>query len=152
MSFTYTTRPGKNNIDTIRFHIQDTVDAGHILEDEEIQYLIDQYEIINVNAICSECCERMASRWARKQEFAVSNYNCNADSVYRKLMDLANDFRTNSVTSDSFRAPAISKTSKDTQNTDSDRVMPSFARGILDNPEATTSPFRKVDNAVLEDV
>jgi hypothetical protein len=136
MTFTYNFRPTDSNRDAVRFHIQDTDAATCFLHDEEIDYLIGIYGT-NLDAVCSECCEIMASRYAKKQEVSVANYNMNMDSVYKKLMDRAQDFRVNSVTVSSFRVPALSVASKQSQVDDTDNVVPSFRRDLMDNPIAT---------------
>ena len=41
MSFSYSGDPSTSTRDRLRFLIGDTRDAGHILEDAELQYLID---------------------------------------------------------------------------------------------------------------
>lgn len=43
MSFTYTYNPDSVPLDYGRFTIGDTVEAGHILEDTEIEYILAQY-------------------------------------------------------------------------------------------------------------
>jgi hypothetical protein len=136
MTFTYNFRPADSTRDAVRFHIQDTDAATFFLHDEEIDYLIGIFGT-NIDAACAECCEVMASRYAKKQEVSVANYNMNMDSVYKKLMDRANDFRTNSVTVDSFRMPAMSQASKQSQVDDTDNVRSSFSRELMDNPLAT---------------
>jgi hypothetical protein len=145
MSFTYTYKPATNDVDKVRFHIQDVDEASMFLHDEEIQYIIDKYGIGNLDAICSEACETMASRYAKKQEIAVSNYNQNLDSVYKKLIARALQFKVNSVTVDSFRCPAMSKFSKDMQAGNDDNVQSSFQRDMFDNPQATTNPLDKTE-------
>jgi hypothetical protein len=136
MSFTYNQRPGSTVLETVRFHIQDTDPPTHFLEDEEINYLIGVFGS-NVDATCAECCEIMASRYAKKQEASVANYNMKLDNVYNKLMDRASDFRVNSITVNSFRVPAMSMASKSLQVEDTDNVKPSFKRELMDNPLAT---------------
>jgi hypothetical protein len=136
MTFSYNFRPADSNRDAVRFHIQDTDAATSFLHDEEIDYLLGVFGT-NIDAVCAECCEIMASRYAKKQEVSVANYNMNMDSVYKKLMDRANDFRTNSVTVDSFRAPAISKMIKQSIVDDTDNVRSSFSRDLMDNPLAS---------------
>jgi hypothetical protein len=141
MTFTYNQRPGTTQLETVRFHIQDTDAPTHFLEDEEINYLISVFGT-NVDAVCAECCEIMASRYAKKQEASISNYNMKLDNVYNKLMDRANDFRKNSITVDSFRVPSLSVASKASQEANTDNVPSSFKRDLMDNPFAT-SPVSK---------
>jgi chromosomal replication initiation ATPase DnaA len=136
MTFTYKRRPSDGGIEEIRFLIQDTEDSSHFLEDEEITYLIAEQVDGNVNAICAAAFEIMASKYAKKQEFSVSNYNQSLDNVYKKLMSRAKDFRDNAVTTAHFKVPSISVSSKQNQVVDVDNVKASFSRDLLDNPEA----------------
>lgn len=43
MAFTYTGHPESNPLDYGRFIIGDTQEAGHILEDAEVEFLLSQY-------------------------------------------------------------------------------------------------------------
>jgi hypothetical protein len=144
MSLTYKQSPdvNRNNVEEVRFLIQDTEESTHLLEDEEIQYLIDTYlSTSNISSVCAAACEVMATKYARKQELSVSNYNQKFDSIYKKLLERAKDFRFNSITTAHLFAPSVSKTSKSAQRSDTDNVTPSFGRGMLDNPEAPNNPF-----------
>jgi hypothetical protein len=141
MSFSYIGKPADGGVEEIRFHIQDTDEKSHLLENEEISYLITLYASGAINAICAAACEIMATRYARKQEISVANYNQSFDSVYKKLMDRAKRFRENSLTASYLVATGISVSEKDAQLSDTDNVRPSFGRGILDNPEAVHDPF-----------
>lgn len=42
MSFSYGGKPGESEVDTIRFMIGDTIEEGALLQDEEINYILQE--------------------------------------------------------------------------------------------------------------
>lgn len=53
MSFSYSGDPSKSSLDKARFIVGDTVDAGHILEDAEIIYMINNCNTSNSQLLAS---------------------------------------------------------------------------------------------------
>jgi CHASE3 domain sensor protein len=147
MSFSYTCRPADNKLDEMRFLLSDNNEETHLIENEELQYLMlkfgDGIDVnnVNMNAACAAACDIMASTWAKKQTTRTSNYNSEMDNVFNKLIARGKMFRQNSVTSEHFVVPSISVTDKQTNVDDTDAVDPSFRRNLFDNPQAPSDPY-----------
>lgn len=140
MSFSYNFRPTLNKVDEVRFLVNDTSKETFLIHDEEVQYLLNKYQD-NINAVCAAACEVMASAHAKKQEIAVSNYRQSTDSTYKKLLDRADRFRKNAITTEHIFSSAISAMRKTNQEENTDNVKPYFKSGLMDNPQAPQDPY-----------
>jgi hypothetical protein len=135
----------------MRFLLSDKDEETHLIEDEELQYLMLKYgdnvdvDNVNINAACAAACDIMASTWARKQTIRVSNYNSEVDNVFIKLIERGKMFRRNAVTTEHFVVPSISVTDKQTNIDDSDATDASFKRNLFDNPQAPSDPYEEAN-------
>src|SRR5512146_773016 len=68
MAFTYEPKP---DVGQVRFRIGDKVDAGHLLEDEEIQALL--FEQGSVLAASVVACEGIAAAFSREIDFSTDD-------------------------------------------------------------------------------
>ena len=150
MTFSYNLHPDDNTIDEVRFLLQDTDEKTHLIEDEEINYVLGKSDS-DVNIACITLCETMAMRYARKQELTVSNYNQKSDTVYKKLLDRAAHFRMNSVQTKHFVCPSISLIDKQINVEDTDLPKASFRRGLMDNPLASQDPGASIEQETETD-
>lgn len=139
MSFTYTQDPTNNIVDHVRFLIGDTVREEHLIEDEEIQFALNEFGD-NVNAACALICQAIAAKYAKRQDVRVSNYSTSQQSIYDKYLALANKFNAKSVSVTDFVVPSISKMEKQKNIDNDDAVQPFFKRDLFDNPETTQPP------------
>lgn len=150
MSFSYNSRPGTSLIDKVRFLIDDKNEETHLVENEEIESILDHFNITsideNINAVCAEILEAVAVKYAKKQETSTSNVRTNLSSIYRKLKEQAEYFRMNSVTSSHFKAPSVSSARKQAIRDSSDNVDSFFRREMFRNPEAPNPPESSEDN------
>lgn len=87
MSFSYTS-PDTNDVHAIRFMLGDTTDTGHLLEDEEITFLLNRWKPAydSLEYIAAVAAETIAARFARE-----ANYS--ADGVSISLAQLGQQFR-----------------------------------------------------------
>ena len=151
MSFSYTSRPGSSNIDKVRFLVDDKDEKTHLIENEEISYLLSVYGTTEsgIYGACAIILETMAVRDAKRQEHITSNSTTNVDNVAKKLEKRAAYFRANSVTPSHFKAPSISDARKQAVAEDSDVVNPFFRRNMFKNPSSISAPDRSEDDEQL---
>lgn len=99
MAFSYSGNPAGSDLDRLRFTIGDTKEIGHLLEDEEIQYLIDTYTT-SENALLAglyrQCANTYGSKMVKRKlgpqtEDATDRqaYFVDLASKYEKLLTYA---------------------------------------------------------------
>jgi len=70
MAFTYTGDPAGSNRDKVRFLVQDTVNTGHLLEDEEIAWLISEWA--DVYDAAAHAADILAAKFAGQADYSKS--------------------------------------------------------------------------------
>jgi hypothetical protein len=90
MSWTYSHNPSNSAKDEVRFLIGDTSENDPLLHDEEIIYLLNQYNQYPLNASI-EACERVIAKFSRLSDESVGSvsksFSQKADG-YSKLRDM----------------------------------------------------------------
>jgi hypothetical protein len=92
MAFTYSGNPGASNLDRLRFLIGDTKEIGHILEDEELTYLIDTYttsENALLAALYRQCANTYGAKMV-KRKLGPQSEDATDRQAY--FVDLANKY------------------------------------------------------------
>jgi len=135
MTWTYTGDPSANDRDEVRFLIGDTDNTDQIVLDEEIAYAIAQEANNRLAAI--RIIRAVAGKYSRKVDKAVGDLKMSYGQIAKHYIDLAVHLES---ADDNLYAPlayagGISYSGKDTVKADTDRVDPSFTKGIHDNPE-----------------
>ena len=122
MSFTYTNQPGTRTIDTIRFEVDDKTETGHVLSDEEIQYLIDN----NASTLhaAAAAADTIAGTFARggMTEKQVGDLRIRYDDPAAHYATLAKSLRRRAATKAAPYAGGLSTSDKDTMVADTDRT------------------------------
>ena len=95
MSFSYTA-PGVSDKDTVRFLLQDTVEAEHMLEDAEIDYAISKWLPIwgTLEFVASTLAETIASRYAREASYSADGVSISLGPVGDQYRQLAAQLRS----------------------------------------------------------
>ena len=131
MSFTYdvTTNRGKT-----RFLCGDTDSADAILQDDEIDFCIDQAG--NNFGAAAIACEAIAAEFSRKADKQVGDLRISLSQKAEAYGKRAADLRRRGNVLCVPTVGGVSIADKDEQRDDTDRVTPSFARGLHESSEA----------------
>lgn len=90
MTFTFGDDPANSVIDAVRVLTGDTVEAGHLLEDQIINWMDDLWKHKgNVYFVASKAAESIASRLAREVSFMSDGQSVNLSELQQKFTDLA---------------------------------------------------------------
>ena len=140
MSWTYSGDPSNSDADQVRFLIGDTLTADQLLSDEEIAWALTQGSAYNAAAICSRAISANFSRMADK---AVDDLKINYSQKSKQYADLA----INLESKESHKAlgvygGGISVADKLSNELDTDRVSPSFTKGMTDESSTTDDELR----------
>jgi len=135
MTATYTNQPGVRDIDTVRFEINDkdcTPETDAKLSDEEIQYLLDTNSSPLYAAAAA--CDGLAAQWAAAPTSKiVGDLQLSYGSV-ANLTSLGKRLRSRAARRvTGIYAGGLTKTDKDTMETDRDRVQVTMPAGRDDH-------------------
>lgn len=129
MTWTYdSTAPGSSGKSWIRMRIGDTSSGDQLLQDEQISAILDgEGNKYLAGAICAE----MVGAWfARKVDKTVGKLRIAMQQASEHYFTLADRLRSECGTrADGAYAGGISKDDMDTQEDDTDRVVPQFSMG-----------------------
>lgn len=149
MTWTYSGNPSASDRDAVRFHVGDTDTTDQLVTDEEIAYALTQQPSIELAAAL--ICDAIAAKFTREADRRVGDVSLSASQQAEAYRTKARDLRTSgySLALPSFGGRSISE--KETLDSDSDAVQPSFRVGQDDHPgipsERQYSPY-----TVYEDI
>lgn len=137
MAFSYSGDPSTSNKDEVRFLIQDTDAQDPLLQDEEINFLLnqnnDQTKIAAIKAA-----EVISSQFSRLADTTIGDFSIKHSQRAQTFMQLAEQLRDQAgKTRVKPFAGGISKSDKTAVEGDTDRVKPSFKKGKFDFPTAS---------------
>jgi len=92
MAFTYDLN---TSIGKVRFNIGDTVDAGHLLEDDEITYILTDYP--NINNASAYCAEQIAAQYAGKVDESLGDHSKSYSQLQEHYKTMAIRLRARSA-------------------------------------------------------
>lgn len=116
--------------DKVRFNVGDTDSTEELLQDEEITYLLVDNSVLGASIAAAENIAAMFSRLMDENVGDVKiSYSQRAEAYWKMVDKLKRKF---SISSSAPIAPAISITSKEVAEADTDRVKPSFTIGMDD--------------------
>lgn len=130
MTFSYV-NPKDRQLDAVRFEVGDTLEAQHLVEDEEILYALGLEGTVLKAA--ARMCESLAARFAKTDSFRGATAQYGKETVTAKYLKMASRLRARGIRSGSFIAPAQSLTEKDISVIDTDVVQPAFSRNMHNN-------------------
>lgn len=142
MAWTYDGDPSANDRDTIRFLIGDTNTNDQLVTDEEIAWALTQGTTYNAAAICANAISAAFSRLADKavDDLKIS-YSQKSEQYARLAVGLSNKDAHRSL---DIYAGGISIADKLSREQDTDRVSPSFKKGMTDESPLTDDELRGV--------
>lgn len=133
MTWTYTGNPAASPKDAVRFRVGDTDVDDQLLQDEEILYLLGT-EATVIQAAASAA-DAIAARFSRLSDKAVGDLRIAFSQKSAQYRQLAADLRKEAGISMAVPfAGGISRSQKAAQESDSNRVQPSFKVGMDDHP------------------
>jgi len=145
MDFSYSGDPSKSDVDQVRFLVGDTNVKKAQLGDKEIEFLVGLEG--SVLKAASKAAESIAAKVAGMVDQAAGKVRVSLSDKYKHYTDLAKRLRLDAAkkTICPF-AGGLSKTQKEVEANNDDRVEPSFTRDLRHPfcPLRTQSRFRLV--------
>lgn len=151
MSWSYSGDPSDSPKDYVRFLIGDTDRDEPLLDNEEIAVFLKLYNNAPMNAAI-RCCEQIAAKFSRRVNEAVGQVRMDFSQAAKAYRDMAMDLRRRLAIEDMTPfAGGISKTQKQAEEQNADRVQPDFTRHMMENHQV--SPFTSIgqDTDPLQD-
>ena len=146
MTWTYTGDPSSSNKDEVRFLAGDTDFDSQLVTDEEIAYAIAQEANNRMAAV--RVARAIAAKFSRDVDKAVGDLKISLSQRYKQYVALISTLESEAAIYGAVPfAGGISVSQKDTLEDDSDRVQPSFKRGMHDNPNANTDNDNDLDDS-----
>ena len=126
--------PGSSDRSWVRLMVGDnTTTPANELEDEDIDVLLADHGSKERAAIAAA--RALGAKYARKSDKTVGRLSISASQISRQYFETAKELERNlsrSVGGVALYAGGISQADKDTEEADTDRVSPAFARGQFD--------------------
>jgi hypothetical protein len=133
-SATYSGNPSNSTRDQVRFLLRDTDMSSPILTDAEIDWLLTEEP--NVYLAAASAAEQVTSRFANLADKQVGDLRISYRNQVRDWDQRATALRKRGVIRSALPyAGGISRDDKRNVELDTDRVKPSFAIGMHDNPD-----------------
>lgn len=135
MSWNYSGDPADSAKDLTRFLIGDTDSTDPLLQDEEINWVLGQYNMSAINASI-RCCEAIMSKFGRLADEAVGQVKISYSQKAKAYRQIAADLKVRLATEDA--APyggGLSQSDKITQEQNKDRVKPDFSKHQQENQQ-----------------
>lgn len=148
MTWTYSGNPADSSLDAVRFLIGDTDSEEELIQDEEINYLLEE-EAGDVIEAAVRACNTIAARFSRLADQTIGDYSAKYSQKAQNYRELALRIREEDTKSSVMKAVpfagGISVSDKETTKEDSDRVKPAFEKGMMDYP-GTSQAFDEEDD------
>lgn len=128
MTWSYTGNPANSPTDKVRFEIGDTVSTDPMLQDEEIQYCIDN-ESTYYGAV-ARACESIAMRFSREASTKVGALSLDLNSRAKQWSDRADKYRKRALASHAPYVGGLSRSEKADDESNPDRTGPYFRKGM----------------------
>lgn len=93
MSWTYSGNPANSELDAMRFMLKDTVEDDPLLQDEEIQFIIDNYKGQNMRLAVGfrQCAATLARKPIKRSLGPQSEDNSKRLQFYKDMADKYED-------------------------------------------------------------
>lgn len=138
MTWSYGNNPSANEIDAVRLMIGDTIDeeCSRQLSDEEIQFYLDQW--CNPTVAAAEACLALAAKYSRRADEKVGDVSVSYSQTAKQYLELAQSLKNRSnIYAGKVICGGISKSDKQTIESNGDRVEPAFTKRTHDNVRVT---------------
>jgi len=146
MTWTYSGDPTSSTKDEVRFLVGDTDKDNPLVQDEEISYAIGAEASVLRAAV--RVARGIAASFARTVEKQVGDLKIKAGDRYKNYLEILKTLEAEASISLPGAAPfagGISHSQKETQTDDSDRVDPSFSKGMMDHSGDSAESVRSRD-------
>ena len=135
MSWTYSGDPSQSTLDEVRFLIGDTCPCDQLLQDEEIKYLIASE--VDIVSAAVKGAETIAAKFSRLSDESVGQVSVRYSQKSEQYWKLSLKLKSDAALSCIPYCGGISKSDKETQELDDDRVKPKFTKELHDFDELT---------------
>lgn len=135
MTWRYSYNPGYNAKDQVRFLIGDTDHTDPLLQDEEIEWVLTQYNNTPMNAAI-RCCESIIAKFSRLANESVGQVKIDFKQKAEGYIKMQTVLKTRLATEDAGPyAGGISKSDKRSNNQNTDLVKPDFRKHMMENEQ-----------------
>lgn len=132
MTWTYSSNPSASDLDEVRFLVGDTDTTSQLVTNEEITYAVAE-EGDNLSA-AARVAKAIAAKFARKVDRTVGDLRISYSQRQKHYMDLAAELKARSdIGAAAPYAGGLSIAEKESVRENTDRVRPSFTKGMHDN-------------------
>lgn len=130
--FSYNSDDLSTTLNQVRRLIGDVNSTSAEFQDEEINFYINQEA--NIFGAASVACQSLASKYALQVDKRIGELSISASQKYEHYKELTKEYLQKSKAKGlvNVYAGGISKSDKDTQEEDTDRVEPYFTRDLHD--------------------
>jgi len=147
MTWVYTGNPLSSTKDEVRYLVGDTDRDDQLVQDEEIAYALS-VEGSTLRAAV-RVARSIAARYARIVEKQVGDLKIKSGEKYKNYLEIMKSLENEAAGSIPGASPfagGISKAQKETLESDSDRVEPSFGKGMMDNHRSSLAEDARDDD------
>ncbi|MFA4971868.1 MAG: hypothetical protein WC683_04595 [bacterium] len=135
-TYSYSGDPSLSDVDAVRFLIDDTDPADWLFSDEEIGYLLATYGTVNLAA--AEALYIIIRAIARNPNFRIGRWSEDRSTGLKILEEKADKLKAQGQTAGIY-AGGIGVADKQAKEEDTDRVPPSFRKGMHDDPDTVNA-------------
>lgn len=140
MTWSYlSSEPGSSDRSWVRLKVGDNASDTPELQDEEIDLLLADEGSKERAAVAAA--RALGARFARRADKKVGRLSINASQIAKQFFTLADELEKGQSRkaggSDGIYAGGISISDKKSEESDTDRVDPAFARNQFDNPASS---------------
>jgi hypothetical protein len=145
MAFTYDS-PAASEKDAVRFLLGDTTDDGHLLEDEEIDWLISKWKPVHgtTEYVAATAAETIAAKFAREANYSADGVSISLAQLGQQFRELAAQLREQHKSLLVGGTPDVGGITPGEQP--DPNILPlDFGTGMHDNPEAGRQAYGQRD-------
>ncbi|ODN41236.1 hypothetical protein [Piscirickettsia litoralis] len=138
MSWSYdVTQLQASSLFQVRYLIGDTSEKEQLLQDEEINFTLDQYK--STEQAAAACCEGIAARFSRQSDQSAGKVSDDLSQKSEQYLKLAEKIRSRASSSlgvGAFYAGGVNKADDVKYRSDSTINQPRFIRGMFNDRQA----------------
>jgi hypothetical protein len=140
--FSYSGNPADSLLDAIRFYSQDIDENDPFISDEEIAFLISNWEHISDNPIflAAVVCDAISAKFAREISFSADGVSISASDLQNKFQTLADSLRAQYSANEVGSGPSAGGLIAGEEFDYTVKPL-SWAKGMHDNPAAGQQDF-----------
>jgi len=140
MSWNYSGDPSKSNKDAVRFHLGDTDNNHEQVNDEEIEYSLDQNSA-SISSTVLSLAIALRNKYAPYVNEKTDRVSIEYGKMYEHFKDLVIRLKKDSVVAAVPYAGGISIADKTACQEDTDRVKPEFTKDMDEHRDGTAETY-----------